>query len=245
MERFKSLHVRIWLALGLIFITIVFVGMYVISFLYERLYVDEQINLLMTSGEELQSVYHNYDSESAFLWRVQWTDQSLGADVAFLTDEHPLITEGSSDNGSIHLDFVDAAERQALEAGETVVMLRNHPSYDQEILGVAIPLIENDELTGVILLSQPLASVYEPLAELRVLALVLLAIVIALLIVTGRVISLEAVKPIQQMQHTALKMAEGNFQERVHHQPRSIELKRLGESLNHLAQTLEEEEKNS
>ncbi|EZH64575.1 hypothetical protein DH09_18770 [Bacillaceae bacterium JMAK1] len=243
MERFKSLHVRIWLALGILFITIVFVGMYVISFLYERLYVDEQINSLMTSGEELQSVYHNYDSESAFLWRVQWTDQSLGADVAFLTDEHPLISEGNSDNGGIHLDFVDATERQALESGETVVMLRNHPSYDQEILGVAVPLIENQELTGVILLSQPLASVYEPLGELRVLALLLLAIIIALLIVTGRVISLEAIKPIQQMQHTALKMAEGKFQERVHHQPRSIELKRLGESLNYLAQTLEEEEK--
>lgn len=138
-------------------------SVYVASYLYERLYVDEQIQSLTESGEELASIYYGYDSESSFLWRVQWTDQSSGADVFYFDQEHPLLEPDSRDN--LMIEFFTSDEQNELLSGKNIEIIRTHPSYDQEVLGVVVPLIENEQFTGMILLSQPLTSIYEPLSD--------------------------------------------------------------------------------
>ncbi|GAK04357.1 LOW QUALITY PROTEIN: phosphate regulon sensor protein PhoR [Geomicrobium sp. JCM 19037] len=235
-KRHHSLRTRIWITLIAVFLMLALLSVYVASYLYERLYVDEQIQSLTESGEELASIYYGYDSESSFLWRVQWTDQSSGADVFYFDQEHPLLEPDSRDN--LMIEFFTSDEQNELLSGKNIEIIRTHPSYDQEVLGVVVPLIENEQFTGMILLSQPLTSIYEPLSDF------VLAVCFSC---------------------SSLYFLPGNYQKKLHRfrkwkeplygwqmvsmmlaLPRSKtnEINQLGESLNHLAGTLQSEEKN-
>ncbi|GAK10819.1 cell wall metabolism sensor histidine kinase WalK [Geomicrobium sp. JCM 19039] len=241
-KRHHSLRTRIWITLIAVFLLLALLSVYVASYLYERLYVDEHIQSLTESGEELASIYYGYDSESSFLWRVQWTDQSSGADVFYFDQEHPLLEPDSRDN--LMIEFFTSDEQNELLSGKTIEIIRTHPSYDQEVLGVVVPLIENEQFTGMILLSQPLTSIYEPLSELRTVGLGLLFMFVILFFITGKLISKEMITPIQKMERAALRMANGEYDARITATSKTNEINQLGESLNHLAGTLQSEEKN-
>ncbi len=211
--------------------------------LYERLYIDKQIDLLMMQGEELAEFYHEHGADVHFHERLMWSEQSLAADVLF-TDDPMQLGSGAPFDPYSNDNLITFEERQQLLEGETVVMVRAHPHFHQDILGVAIPLFTDGYLSGSVFLSMPLSEVHEPFLHLRMLLLFFLVFVVLFIIFIGNKIINDVVRPISEMKQVPLLWQRGIFRKRISGVERGDELGQLAKSFNTLSASLEKVEQN-
>ncbi|GAE32598.1 sensor histidine kinase [Alkalihalobacillus hemicellulosilyticus] len=238
----KSIQFKVWFAIVAIIVVVIGAAVWLISFLYDELYIDKQMELLITEGEHLAAYYERFGMTDAFIERLEWSAENSGSDVIFSNDPMEL-GSGSPFEPSADEQMITFAERQQLLDGETVVMIRSHPHFNQDILGVAIPLFEEGQLLGSILLSMPLSEVYEPFVQIRTLLIVsILIVMVVIVIIAVRGIH-HVVSPISEMKRVSMRMAEGDFSERIEVKS-ADELGELAHSFNRLSQALEEVEDN-
>ncbi|UOE95020.1 sensor histidine kinase [Alkalihalobacillus sp. LMS39] len=237
-----SIKKKVWIALSGVIVTVALGAIFLIYFLYDALYVEKQKELLLTEGESLVESYEEYGVDSLFFTRLQWTEQNKAIHVLFSDDPMQLGSgvpfEPFSEENIITFD-----ERQLLLEGETVVMVRSHPLFQQDILGVAIPLFQNEQLSGAILLSMPLEDVYEPFAEIQVMLLVVLALILVIIFFLGNKIVNDVVNPLLNMKEISTYMSDGDFSKRMIMERRD-ELGQLAQSFNTLSMSLEKVEDN-
>ncbi|WP_347861479.1 ATP-binding protein [Salimicrobium sp. PL1-032A] len=132
-------------------------------------------------------------------------------------------------------------ERQTLLEGESVSMVRKHAMFDQDILAVAIPLLDEEILAGAIFLYKPLDDVYSPFEPIRYMLAGMMVFFVGLIIWGGRKIAHQLVLPLRRMEMVSEKMADGDFSRRIHSSS-SDEIGSLARSFNCLAESLEEAE---
>ena len=144
-----SITKKVWIAIFCMLLTITVGAIFLTLFLYDELYVDKQIELLVTEGEHLAEFHRR--GEEAFFERLDWSKQTIASNVLFSDDPMQLGSGGPFEPYSDE-NMITFEERQLLLDGETVVMVRPHPHFGQDILGVAVPVFQKDHLSGVILL---------------------------------------------------------------------------------------------
>ena len=145
-----SIKHKVWLTIVSVLVTVIVTGIFLIYFLYDRLYIDEQIDTLLLQGEQLTEVYNEYGDGSFFQEGLsEWTNMSTDSSIEF-TNNPMLLASGDLLDSTTQYNLINFEERQQLLAGVTVVMRRDHPRFDQEILGIAIPLFEGENLEGVV-----------------------------------------------------------------------------------------------
>ncbi len=233
---------KVWLAIVLIVSTVAIAAIWMTYFLYDKLYIEKQIDALMRYGESLQHAYEN-QSWNAFFERLQWTEEMTEATVLFtenpmqLGSAIPLIPDSDE-------DLITFEERQQLLRGEAVVMIRSHPHFNQNVLGIAVPLFSRDELSGAILLTMPLSEVEEPFKNIGPYLLVAILFVIVIILFIGNRVINYLVKPLEAMKDGAMTMASGDFSMRIDDWNRNDELGELARSFNALAISLEKVEEN-
>lgn len=238
-----SIKRKIWFAIMMIVVTVILVGIAITMFLYERLYVDKQVQQLMMQGEALAEVYTENGSNDAFAERINWTKQSSDADIIF-TEDPMQLGSGAPFAPSSNGDLITFEERQQLLEGETVVMIRAHPQFQQDILGIAIPLFKQNGLAGTIFLSMPLSKVQEPFKHIQLILLFTLVGVVFMIIMIGNKIINDVVQPLNKMKQIATMMAGGDFTKRINERGSEDELGQLARSFNILSSSLEKVENN-
>ena len=122
--------------------------------------------------------------------------------------------------------------------GEVLTRTFFHPYYEEEMMIVAVPVINATGTTnGAIILNAPVQGLNSFLTRiyLAIGLTGLLALGLTLFIV--RRLSLGIVRPLRAMEETAASMAEGRYDKRVDIASHD-EIGQLGESLNTLAQAL-------
>ncbi|TWI57222.1 sensor histidine kinase [Halalkalibacter nanhaiisediminis] len=238
-----SIQKKVWFAIMVILLTVIIGAVVITYFLYDKLYLDKQIDLLLMQGEELAEVYSEHGTDSFFNERLNWSKQSLAANVLF-TDDPMQLGSGAPFEPSSNENLITFEERQQLLEGETVVMVRSHPHFQQDILGVAIPLFQNGHLTGSIFLSMPLSEVHEPFLQVRTVLIVSLFLVVLIIIVTGNKVINHVVRPLNDMKEVAKTMAAGDFSKRIKDDDHGDELGQLAKSFNILSSSLEKVEEN-
>ena len=233
-----SIKKKVWVAIFCMLLTIIVGSIFLTLFLYDELYVEKQIELLVTEGQHLAEFHRR--GEEAFFERLDWSKQTIASNVLFSDDPMQLGSgvpfEPYSDENMITFE-----ERQLLLEGETIVMVRSHPHFGQDILGVAVPIFQNDHLSGAILLSMPLSEVYEPFLQIRVILIISLILMILVIILIGKKVINDVVQPLSDMKQISTLMAEGDFSQRIHAN-RSDELGQLAHSFNSLSTSLEKVE---
>lgn len=235
-----SIKRKVWIALFSIIGITVLGASFLTFYLYNELYVKKQKEILVTEGERLAEFYQEYGVDAAFFERLEWSKQNKDIDVLFSDDPMQLgsgvpFEPYSSDN------LISFEERQLLLEGEMVVMIRPHPHYEQDILGVAIPLFQNELLAGSVLLSMPLSDVYEPFRQIRIILVFFLVIVLFSIIFIGNKVINHVIRPISEMKEISTLMAAGDFSKRIEVN-RSDELGQLANSFNKLSTSLEKVE---
>ncbi|TSB46648.1 sensor histidine kinase [Alkalicoccobacillus porphyridii] len=238
-----SIKHKVWLTIISVLVTVVITGILLISFLYDRLYIDKQIESLMLQGEQLVEVYGEEESDEFFQERLKWANESTDAEVEF-TDNPMLLASGEVLDPTSQYNLINFEERQQLLAGETVVMRRAHPRFDQEILGVAIPLFEGGNLEGVVFLSKPLADIYEPFADIQWLLYIGFILLISIILFLGNKMVRDVVNPLISMKTVAQRIEQGDFSQQIKQTNTTDELGQLARSFNSLSTSLNEVDQN-
>ncbi len=234
---------KVWFAMMLIVLTVLVGAAAITMFLYDRLYVEKQIQTLMLHGEKLATVYETHGPDEYFFERLHWSRDSTAATILF-TEDAMQLGSGIPFIPNSNEDLITFEERQQLLNGETVVMVRSHPRFEQDILGIAIPLFIDKQLAGAIFISMPLSQIQEPFSSIQwILISALIGVIMIIFLIANRIIH-HLVTPLEQMKHGAMVMAGGDFTARMNEQGRKDELGQLAQSFNVLATSLEKVEEN-
>ena len=128
--------------------------------------------------------------------------------------------------------------RAALEGATGI---DTHYSYTLkiEMLYVALPIKEKNEVVGILRLALPLESVQRTLFVIRKTILLGLVFALGLAFVLGLIVAGNAIKPINRMIQVSRKYSEGDFSRRII-QSSKDELGQLAATLNKMAQGLED-----
>ncbi len=238
-----SIKIKVWIAIGTVAFAVISCILSLTYYLYDRLYVDKQIEFLLQQGNVLADVYAQNGDNHNFTERLAWMQQSLEATVLF-SDDPMELSSGAPFDPYIDEHLITFEERQQLLEGETVVMVRAHPRFAQDILGSALPVFTDGKLAGAILLSMPLSKVYEPFIDIRSALILALLLLIVIVIFIGNRISNQIARPLIEMKQIAKQMADGDFSKRIKEDERRDELGQLAVSFNFLSSALETFEQN-
>ncbi|QRY37026.1 HAMP domain-containing sensor histidine kinase [Bacillus sp. PDNC022] len=211
-------------------------------YLYQHLYIDKQIDSLSLLGKKLAEIYHTHGKDKYFTDRMKWANDSSQANIIF-TDDPMELSSGLPFDTDTNDNLITFKERQKLLQGETVVLIREHPKFHQDILGIAIPVFSsNDDLSGTIFLSMPLSDVYEPFVQIRLTLGISILMILLLIFVIGYKSSNKVVQTINKMKEIAMEMESGDFSKRMAVTKKGDELNQLSRSFNKLSSTLEKVE---
>ncbi|MFE5470790.1 HAMP domain-containing sensor histidine kinase [Bacillus safensis] len=211
-------------------------------YLYQHLYIDKQIDSLSLQGKKLAEIYHTHGKDKYFTDRMKWANDSSQANIIF-TDDPMELSSGLPFDTDTNDNLITFKERQKLLQGENVVLIREHPKFHQDILGIAIPVFSsNDDLSGTIFLSMPLSDVYEPFVQIRLTLGISILMILLLIFVIGYKSSNKVVQTINKMKEIAMEMESGDFSKRMAITKKGDELNQLSRSFNKLSSTLEKVE---
>ncbi|TRZ48766.1 HAMP domain-containing histidine kinase [bacterium] len=127
-------------------------------------------------------------------------------------------------------------------ADKTGIDTRYSSTLKMDMLYVALPIKENNEIIGVVRLALALESIERTLGEIRKTVLLGLIFALALAFVLGSVIAAQTIKSINRMIQVSRKFSEGDFSRRII-QSSNDEIGELAATLNKMAQGLEDKVK--
>jgi two-component system phosphate regulon sensor histidine kinase PhoR len=149
-----------------------------------------------------------------------------------------VVLADSDESKSVMDNHADRPEVIAAMSGEVGTARRYSFTLEQNMMYVAVPLLVDGRVAGVVRTAVPLTAIEDQLRAVR--GRILLAAFL-LLVVTAAVsfaVSERIARPLRQMERGALRFARGDFEHSVP-VPRSAELANLAESMNKMATDLE------
>lgn len=210
-----------------------------IHFLYERLYIDDIESSLINQGKNLASEYDGGEISESLYEKVEWYNKISNSEV-FLVD-NPRELSACLPFDINYQSIISEEERASLIKGETISKIGFEDRFNRSIMGVVIPLVDDQRLMGVIYLYLPLASIKEVFNEAIGITIGagILFILVSLLI--GRTIIAKLTKPLRQMERVSYKMSQGDFQEKITIKTND-EVGRLASAFNIMSDAISEEE---
>ncbi|KYG26562.1 ATP-binding protein [Alkalihalobacillus trypoxylicola] len=240
-----SIQKKLWLSTSIIIVAVTLIFSFLIYFLYENLYIDKQIEFLQNQGEQLTQLYDEEGESSSFLAQIEFQRQlnePLGVTTIF-TNDPMLLSSGSPFDPLNTEELITFEERQKLLDGEIVTLIRSHPHFHQDILGMAFPIIEDNHLSGALFLSMTLSDIYEPFQEIQFYLLVSILSILLIITLTIYRAGHSITKPLFKMKALSSKMAKGDFSQRISEKESVKEFNDLARSFNQLSHSLELVEK--
>ncbi|MCT2536499.1 ATP-binding protein [Aquibacillus koreensis] len=229
---------KIWTTIMVVALCTIVIGTGLTYFLYEQFYVEKQRATLVMQGEELENFYHTSQAKQEFLQRVAWTDQTSDANVLY-TEDPMMLSAGIPAEGFSDTSLITFEERQQLLEGDQITFIRQHPRFDQDILAVTIPLLQEDQLEGAIFLYMPLTAMEEPFQSIRLVLFIFLIVLLIVITWIGLKMTDHLIKPLKEMETISYQMAQGDFSKRII-VSKQDEIGNLSNSFNTLAASLEE-----
>ncbi len=138
-----------------------------------------------------------------------------------------------------------SARREIIQAamqGNTFTTTLTHPRFESQFILIGLPIYNNEQLTGVMLIHLPLVPIGD---TVDILKQQFTYISIALLITASIIayfLAKTLIRPLAGITKNAKKMAEGNFSEPVPGQSRSDEIGQLSFTMNYLRSELQKTE---
>ncbi|HDK26507.1 MAG TPA: phosphate regulon sensor histidine kinase PhoR, partial [Candidatus Atribacteria bacterium] len=134
-----------------------------------------------------------------------------------------------------HADRPEIKEALQGKIGNSV---RYSSTLEIDMLYIAIPIIKNGQILGVVRLSLPLTDVNRGIANLRKIIILATLIALAIASITSLIISLTITRPLQEMTKVSQKISKGDFSKKLKI-CRQDEIGQLANSLNLMSEELE------
>lgn len=205
-------------------------------YLYEDLYVEHQKQHLLELGTKVAVMYtggnitDDYRTMVVELNRITNEEVVLAESTEDLSSCLPIEGGGSDQELSLKLE--------GLYQGEIVSFSGAHAECDQDIIAIAVPLMNDDNrFVGTIFAYTPLATISEAISTVNSLLILYILVFLLLGIIVGKFVTSKLTKPLREMESVAKKMMDGDFTAKVK-VTSTDEVGNLGHTLNHLSISL-------
>ncbi|CUA79075.1 sensor histidine kinase [Anoxybacillus suryakundensis] len=241
MKQFNSLSLqqKLWLTISAFLVLAVFLLYIVVIYIYENIYIANVEQRLLQEGMNIAAKYEGGAMTDSFRHIVSLMNdisdteivlvnnpRELSACLPFEVDHHSIISE---------------TERQQLLAGKTVTKKGYEQTFDRQIVGVIIPLLDEHRLMGILYLYVPLASIEDVLERIQTFVMIGGMLFLFITVFVGRKIAMHFTKPLQHMQQAAYRVSQGDFSVDIEVETED-EIGQLAKAFNQMAHALAKED---
>jgi len=132
---------------------------------------------------------------------------------------------------------LDTPETKKVLRGEIVKWKGYSEKFDEEMLGVAVPIVKNNFVLGALLLQSPISGMMGVISKVRWLTIYAALAAVTFSTLIGYFLSRSISRPLLQMNRAALQMAKGDFNHWIAVKSKD-EIGQLAETFNYMATTL-------
>lgn len=227
---------KLWATISLFAVTILLLVGLVVSNLFESLYFRQQSDFLVRHGQHLATLVAAGPSDEKLGTQVELAKDFLDAKVV-VVDQSGLVRRCAGMMGLTPGMMVPPPLLEPLQQGRTIVVRGSMPFFGGDGLLVAVPVRQNQEVTGAVFLYSPLSAMTETLNAMRRVTLYSIAGTLLLATLLAFFLSRNMSRPLLEMKDAAQEMARGNLEVRVPIRS-ADELGLLAQSLNYLSRIL-------
>jgi len=155
-----------------------------------------------------------------------------------IIDINGIVLGDSEKDPALMENHADRPEIKEALQGKIGNSIRYSSTLEIDMLYIAIPIIKNGQILGVVRLSLPLTDVNRGIANLRKIIILATLIALAIASITSLIISLTITRPLQEMTKVSQKISKGDFSKKLKI-CRQDEIGQLANSLNLMSEELE------
>lgn len=234
----NSLVSKLWLAIVVLVILVMFVLGLFLSQFFEDFYFSLKSQELAEDGRKIAEMIASAPDRQEWEEELFVISRYVEAKIV-VTDRRGLIRACTIQGRGMHrgakLDFPDV---EKILQGETVAHRGIYPALDMTVLSVGVPIKFQQDVIGAVFLHSPVEPVTQTVRTVQKFILYGAVGTIFLATILGFILSKRITKPIMDMNRVALEMAKGNFNSRVNVESED-EIGLLGNTLNHLSGELQ------
>ncbi|MER1985631.1 MAG: HAMP domain-containing sensor histidine kinase [Solibacillus sp.] len=235
----KKLSTKIWLLiLAFLAATVLFMLLFT-DFLYEQLYVDDTEEMMLEVGQKLQTLYRGGKVTDELVAQVE--DYNTYSNINVFAVRNPKELSACVPFDIDYDTLIGAEERQQLLAGKPVTKIGYEERFERQIISVILPMTDQNRLEGILYVYYPLAKISE-LAKEEVILLLTGAVMFLLVAAFFVYYSMRKIlQPLEQLQHAAEKISDGDYAVRVAVQSQD-EIGKLSHAFNKMATAIQKED---
>ncbi|KAB2333534.1 sensor histidine kinase [Bacillus mesophilum] len=235
----NTLAKKLWLTVtAAILITILY--SYFLSYLfYEKLYVEDIEESLFEEGLALAEDYEGGPLTTELKEQVEWYNTKSDSEIFIVSNPRELSACLPFD-----IDYetlIGEAEREELLQGNAVFKEGFEERFDRNIMGVIIPLLDQDRLEGIIYIYLPLAKITEITQDFAYLWMIASFLFLIVALGTGAWLVKRLTKPLLDMKQAADSVSKGNYGVHLNIQSKD-EIGELAFAFNHMADSIRRED---
>jgi signal transduction histidine kinase len=234
-----SLFKKLWLTVTATILVTVLYSFFLSYLFYEKLYVDIVEESLIDEGYRLASDYSGGPLTDEMKEQVEWYNEKSESEVFLVSNPKEL--SACLPYSIDYETLIGKEEREQLLSGEPVMKSGFEERFGRKILAVAIPLLDNNRLEGIIYLYVPLAKISELTVDFSFLWLIggVLFIIIAAFL--GFKMLRKLTRPLAAMKEAAERVSGGDYSARVNIKSED-EIGQLAKAFNHMSESVQKED---
>ncbi|OXS75137.1 sensor histidine kinase [Domibacillus enclensis] len=230
---------KLWMTLFLFVIIAVGAAFGLAYMLYEKLYVESVKTELATSAKSIASDYEGGDLTADFIDRVNWFSEKSTFE-AFAV-HNPRELAACIPYEADYETLIGPHERDLLLQNEMIEETGYSDRFDRQIISVIYPLLDGEQLKGIVYLYIPLERIDELVSSLIMFWAASAVLLIVLLLYGGMKWTAYVVKPLESMKKAAVRLSKGDYKARVPEGSHD-EFGQLARTFNEMAEAIEQED---
>ncbi|MDQ0184097.1 sensor histidine kinase [Cytobacillus kochii] len=234
-----TLAKKLWLTVTIaILITIVY--SYILSYLfYEKLYVENVEDTLLEEGLALASDYKGGEISTDLKEKVAWYNDKSETDIIMV--DNPRELSACFPFEMKYDSLINGEEREQLLKGNPIYKTGFEERFDTRIMGVIIPLLDDNRLAGIIYVYLPLEKISDITQDFAYLWMLAAFIFLLFAIMTGTFLIKRMTSPLMEMKLAAEQVSRGNYNVQLSTNQQD-EIGELASAFNSMATSIQKED---
>lgn len=223
----------------IIIICVTFTGILAIISL-RNFYINHLSSNLKSNATLVANILED-DLSTNNLSQIKLKTKDLGKELETritIIDINGIVLGDSEKDPALMENHADRPEIKEALQGKIGKSIRYSSTLEIDMLYIAIPIIKNGQILGVVRLSLPLTDVNRGIVNLRKIIILATLIALAIASITSLIISLTITRPLQEMTKVSQKISKVDFSKKLKI-CRQDEIGQLANSLNLMSEELE------
>jgi len=236
----KKISWKLFLTYIIIIITFTISIELLATFHLRNYYIDHLASDLESTANLIKDFLYQDITENN-LFQIKSKTEALGKEIKTritIIDTKGRVLSDSEENPALMENHSDRPEIKEALRGKTGKTIRYSFTLEINMLYIAIPIVEDNQIISIVRLALPLAEVNKNIAYLR--KIILSSTIISLLIASliSLIISLNITRPIKEMTEISKRISKGDFSKKLEIRSQD-EIGQLSLALNQMSEDLE------